>query len=197
MVGTDPEPPMASSGCTLVAWIAFGVYSLSFLPMGFYFFYIGFLFFLNPLFHTVPNSDYRVVLGGISWLANPILLVGMVALGMGERRTAAVLGIISLGCGLCAAPCIIHPVQFPAYLLWLGSMALVVCGSLLREKRADEMNNRSEHAEVEPDRLERADETNNRSGHAEVEPDRLERADGKPLSKREVERMMELYDELP
>ena len=93
------------------------------------------------------------MLAGISWLANPILLVGMVALGMGERRTAAVLGIISLGCGLCAAPCIIHPVQFPAYLLWLGSMALVVRGSLLREKRADEMNNRSEHAEVEPDRL--------------------------------------------
>ena len=50
MVGADPEPRMGSSGSTRVAWIAFGVYSLSFLPMGFHFFYIGFLFFLNPLF---------------------------------------------------------------------------------------------------------------------------------------------------
>ena len=77
-----PEPTMDSSGSTYVAWIALGVYLLSFLPMGFFFFYIGFLFFLNPLCHTVPQSDYKTVLGGISWLANPILFVDMVALGV-------------------------------------------------------------------------------------------------------------------
>ena len=167
---------MDSSGSTYVAWIALGVYLLSFLPMGFFFFYIGFLFFLNPLCHTVPQSDYKTVLGGISgsptrscssiwWLSACAAPHGG---GVGDHLPWM---------RLCAAPCIIHPVQLPAYLLWLGSMALVVCGSLLRQERADKMNNRS--------------------GHAEVEPDLFEHVDGKSISKSGVERMMKLYDELP
>ena len=101
----------------------------------------------------------------------------MVALGVSERRVAAVLGIIALGCALCAAPVLVNQLQMPAYLLWLGSIGLVVCGGLRRQERADEMNKGS--------------------GHAEVTPDRLERAAGKPLSNLEVERMMDSTDELP
>jgi hypothetical protein len=179
MVGADPEPRMDSSGSRCVAWIAFGVYLLSLLPGGFVCFYFGFMCFLNPLIHTFPHSDNMTVLAGISWLANPILPVGMVALGVNERRTAAVWGIIALGCALCATQVnFFFQLLLPAYLIWLGSMALVVCGGLGLGVEAFDVDLVGELA-------------------GEVKPDRLERADGKPLSKPEVERMMELYDELP
>ncbi len=177
MVSADPEPSIGSSRSKRVAWIAFGVYLLSFLPFGFLFFYIGFLSLLNPLLHTFMHSDHKTVLAGISWLANPIVLVGMVARGVSARWTAAVLGIIALGCALCAFPCLLHPLQLPAYVLWLGSMALVVFGGTRPGERADPMNHGF--------------------AHAKDDPDRLERVDGKTLSKPQVERIMELYDELP
>jgi hypothetical protein len=138
--------------------------------------------FLNPLIHSFPHSDYMTVLAGISWLANPILLVGTVALGVGQRRTAAVLGIIALGCALCATQVnFFSQFLFPAYLIWLCSMGLVLYGALrpVRAPRAQP---------VSPERMPT-------SSPRETRP--LRTSDGKPLSKREVDKMMELYDELP
>jgi len=102
---------------------------------------LSYLSLLNPLLHTFRQSDYTTVLGGISWLANPIVLVGMVALGVSEHRVAAVLGIIALGCALGAAPVLVNQLQVPAYLLWLGSMAIVVYGGLRRQERAASRRN--------------------------------------------------------
>ncbi len=123
---------MGSSGSRSIAWIAFGVYLLSLLPGGVLCFYFGFMCFLNPLIHTLPpQSDYMAVLFGISWLANPILLVGMVALGVSARRTAALLGIIALGCALCATQVnFFFQLLWPAYLIWLCSIGLVLYGAL-------------------------------------------------------------------
>jgi hypothetical protein len=183
MVGADPEPRMGSSGSRIIAWIAFGVYLLSLLPGGFLCFYVGCLCFLDPLIHTLPpQSDYWAVLFGISWLANPILLVGMVALGVIERGTAALLGILALGCALGATQVnFFFQVLWPAYLIWLCSIGLVFYGAL-RPVRPPQAR------PVSPERMPTG-------SPRETRP--LRTSDGKPLSKREEVKMMELYDELP
>ena len=68
---------------------------------------------------------------GTAWLANPLIWLGMIMLGVGERRGATVAGTAGLVCSLCGLPfALMMPLILAAYLLWVASIVLVVVGAV-------------------------------------------------------------------
>jgi hypothetical protein len=77
----------------------------------------------------------------LPWFANPVLLVGCLALLRGQHLRAAALGGAALGLGLTARVVLVAPYElmppsqgitwlYAGYYLWLGSMAVLVIGAL-------------------------------------------------------------------
>jgi hypothetical protein len=76
------------------------------------------------------------------WFANPVLLVGCVALLRGQCHCAAVLGLVALALGLTAWAVLIPPYDlmppsegitglYAGYYLWLASMVALVIGAVV------------------------------------------------------------------
>jgi hypothetical protein len=133
-----------------LAWLAFGIYLLSLALGGFLGFWLRFMCCLVPLtphFHAAtpgvafPRGDTNTTLLAISWLANPNILSGMLMLGKGTCRGAAIAGIVSILLALCAGVyAFLHPILAPSYLGWVASMALVVVSAIdNRHLRGDSM----------------------------------------------------------
>jgi hypothetical protein len=124
------------------AWIAFGVYLLSLiipLPMpglpimGWWAFYAGLraisLIIGLPEAASVRELPTYIVVG-LAWLANPLILAGMIALGRGANAKALVLGAAAIGLALFASPFVLFvPFILLSYLVWLSAMGLVVYGA--------------------------------------------------------------------
>jgi hypothetical protein len=172
------------------ARVAFGVYLLSLilpLPMpGAYAFFLGFSCVISPIAGvpaTASEGDRAAfTLVGLAWLANPLILAGTIALHRGATLAALILASAAIGFALIASPLVLMTmVLLLAYLIWLCSMGLVLYGALrpVRPPQAQP---------VSPERMPT-------SSPRETRP--LRTSDGKPLSEREVDKMMEHYDELP
>jgi hypothetical protein len=133
MAASDESTERARRGATKIAWVAFGVNLASMAAFGFIGFWIGFMSLLALIApglaphigfmgNDIAPSGVLRILVGVSWLANPMILVGMYMLGIGARRHAAVTGVLAILLALCA--CQVAWI-IPGYYLWLGSMGIV------------------------------------------------------------------------
>lgn len=109
------------------AFWALIAYLLSFfIPPGL----MGFGFALEALgrcFRDPAHGDGGAWLLGASWLANLAAWAGVILLGAGARRGAAVAGECALVLAICALP---FGLAMPGYWLWLASMAVIVWGAV-------------------------------------------------------------------
>jgi hypothetical protein len=133
-----------SVNLTKRAWVAFGAYLLSLFvafELGLWArinvgFPIGDLLFGPPARDT--SVRYLLLLLGVSWLANPIVLIGIFMLRVGARGGAAIAGAAAIAFSLCALPnAFLHPLIIPAYVVWVTSMVLLIHGALRECRPAD------------------------------------------------------------
>ena len=137
----DKTTERAPRRATRIAWIAFAVNLVSIAAFGFIGFWIGFMSLLALIApglaphigfmgNDIAPFGVQRVLVGASWLANPVILLGMYMLGIGARSYAAGTGVLAILLALCA--CQVAWI-IPGYYLWLGSMGIVVYGGLRRD----------------------------------------------------------------
>jgi hypothetical protein len=133
-----------SVNLTKRAWVAFGVYLLSLfvaLELGLWA-RINVGYPIGDLVFGPPPKDTSVrlllLLLGLSWLANPIVLLGLFMLGLGARGGAAMAGTAAIAFSLCALPnAFLHPLTMPAYVVWVTSMVLLIHGALRELRPSD------------------------------------------------------------